>query len=399
MSGTEQRLRDALRSTAETVDESRPRPLPAVAERRRWALPAPLLAVASVLVVMALSLTVAAQLREGDRGPQGPVPAPRFYVTTVPAGDYDSLVEVRESATGELSASYRSSGSERFLSVAAAKDRTFFVLSQEDGNPKSCRPLRVYRMSVDVDGKIMSFDVMAGISPDDPVVLGTAAFAVSPDGRRFAFGARKCRAGNEVVTAERLADGSTSYRKWQEPGADSVIGGLSWSADGRSLAMFRRVGSAAGTVRSTGGGSGPPRGHGEVRLLSPVGDGDLALGRPVLEESAALPHLAGAVISPDGQRLIAVASGGNGDSAPGGGLAVVETSIADGRILRDLYEPPESTREPSSASATFTLDRPIALKRDASGDHLLLSAGGLVHIQGAEGRALPPIRQGGDFAW
>ena len=129
-------------------------------------------------------------------------------------------------------------------------------------------------------------------------------------------------------------------------------------------------------------GAGTPR-IAEVRTLDPAASGGrLDSGRLLLAQSARLPYIAQALISPDGSTIAAIMLRGQvkGSHSVGGAfprnLSVEQISAATGAPLRVLYR-----RNLGLSSQTIGAPNALILSQDIPGQHWLLNAG----ISGGDG--------------
>lgn len=382
MSGLEDRLRDALHASAGRVDADKPRPFPERRPRRgapvrRWAVP-----VCAVLAVLALAAGIVGvrKMMEPDRRLQKVPTMPRFYFASYLAGGGElSRVEVRESRTGRLLDTRSAPAGTNFLSIAATGDgRTLFVLKRA----RTRCVTRVEKFSINGSGKIVRSSEVAG-SAVSGEPAGQGSLAVTPDGRRLAYGLVDC--GDPPITRiasnARIAivNSATGDRhEWRESRV-ALADRLSWDGSGDRLFFVRSW------------YRGPEKTMQEIRFLPLGGDGaPPSTARPV--RAVTSPRIfEGVAAAPDGRRVFVIEGAAGSVSAGGGdapevtadaGFEVLEVSAGDGRVLR-------STRR---RSASFAGDP--AMKGDATG-RFLVTGYGLVDLGKPDG--ISRIKVGGDF--
>ena len=367
MSGLENKLRAALRETADEVPAAPPplrlppgrdpaRPGPVRPGQRRWiSWAAPLAAAALVLAVVAASLAVV----RGGSGrttsePPGPAAVPPYYVAlTGPAypGVYNgdsTAAEIRATATGAVLAKVvPPKPYVHFAGVTAAADhRTFVLVAEEKSHPPEqqpkpgegphpyYQPSRFYLLRFDPGtGRVSLRGLPAAFIPANAEVHD---MALSPDGTSLAADIGLDYSGSHLVVFN-LATGTE--RAWSfktcaqcNPSSGGLgyggtnVDALSWTGDGRHVAFV-----------------GPNRAgwpsHSTVRLLDVTLPGSdlLANSRPVAgpPPGAQLNDLMwrGAIITPDGRTVVIVEELANNDSAP---VKVrdrlLKVSVATGRV-------------------------------------------------------------------
>ncbi|TDD85633.1 anti-sigma factor [Actinomadura rubrisoli] len=377
MTDIENRLRDALRATADTVDEAKPRPLP---EHRRsraepnargaplrgWVLP--LCAVAAILVMIAGLLGIRQLVGEPDRRLQKVPTMPRFlFASYIAEGRSSSRVEVHDSRTGRVMDAKQAPAGMSFEALAAAGDnRTLFVFAKKRG-AKQCRS-QIMRISVSASGKIVDYRPLAGSAMTGRVTRN-GAIAVTEDGRKLAYAIEAClpeptpqqSAVNGRIGVIDTATGAR--REWRESqGAGDSR--LSWSSRGDLLFFVRsRVeGNAYTDFKEV---------H-ELRSLpvTRAGGGRLAQVSHDIRHIASPRAYEGVAAYPDGRRVLVFegrleAFSGNGEPPTYAPEAdrLKEISADDGRVLRSIRLP----------------DGPFIgseiLKVDASGGYLITGYG------------------------
>ena len=366
MTGLENKLRAALRGTADEIpadppplrlppERDPPRFGPVGPGRRRWiGWAAPLAAAALVLAVVAASLAAV----HGGSGrtagkPAGQAAVPPYYVAlTAPAYPdvYDgnaTAAEVRATATGAVLAKVVPPRPYvHFAGVTAAADhRTFVLVAEEKSHPPEqppqpgegphpyYQPSRFYLLRFDPGtGRASLRALPAAFIPANAEVHD---MALSPDGTSLAADIGRDYTGSHLTVFD-LATGNE--RAWSfktcaqcNPSSGGLgfggtnVDALSWTADGKHIAF-----------------AGPNRArwpsHGTVRLLDVTLPGSdlLADSRPVAEPPPG-DHLndvmwRGAIITPDGRTVVIVEELAS-NSAP---LKVrdrlLKISVATGRV-------------------------------------------------------------------
>lgn len=312
MTRTEERLADALNAAANTVRADALRPLAAPdtkrlrgARRAPWRHHAWLIPVAAAVAVTAVSFASVVAVRSARRAPSTePAGRPPYYVTyrhmvCCGSGPVGNMIEVRSTATGRVRDTLNLSkrlgmllSGEDGTGLTAAADRHTFFVSVFSGSVR--QPVEhVYRFYVTATGHITALTPLRGVPETG---FRASAMAASPDGSRLAMGGALMPDTRTALMIVDVASGARTVwtgGKLLSP-AGGIIGSLSWTADGRTLAftsLFSRDGTrldatAVRTVEATG--------HG----------GSLAGSRRVLYQKASPTHLTiDAIISPDGRRL------------------------------------------------------------------------------------------------
>ncbi|MFI0447121.1 hypothetical protein [Actinomadura sp. 6N118] len=401
----EDKLRDALQATANTVDDQVHRPLPEQRPRPstlRLRL-VPLGAVAAVLILLVGFLTAQRLWDDpAERLQRTPVMPKFIFASTVDGGDTPNdssfSLEVRESATGRLVDRHKAPKGFEFDGVAALSDnRTFYVTS----GPQSEKPCRttIQRVRVSDAGKIIGMEPIAsgpvaGVGPDN----GNGPLAVTPNGTKLAYAVLDCSArSSEEAAGERarivVVDLVTNtQREWHDSGQGDGASQLSWTADGSQLFFVRRVQSRDSSVRYTE----------ELRKIkSSVSGGAQLAGNSNLIQTVTSPSVyVSALASPDGRSVLTSAmelqlgaESGGPNSVPDpsseaqGPVELLELSAQDGRMLRQIR----------LASASWL--EIFAFKNDASGLYLLTS-GGIVDLhKGGPAHPLKGLGGVADFDW
>jgi hypothetical protein len=347
---TAERLRTALRETAEVVRPETLRPLrvplPRAGRGHRWL--APLTAAAGVVALVAAAVLVGTGGREatgpaqvsgaGGRAPsstaapfappaipeggRGKAAAPRFLVAV---GGRDRLLTVLDSRTGgRVALAPPPNGLEFTLVAAAAKVRTFVVAARA---PASRRVL-FHRLRLSERGRIVELSRIPRATLDTADTSGRFDdMAVSPDGGLIAYAthaagpAREPVEGAAAVVArlELIPVGGGKHRTWTTSRLGR-IGSLSWSDAGpmfvwhlvdrapRSLGVVSvrdeirtldAAGAASGADGSAGSGADGGAGGGAGGGL---GASTLLFSRPNgIQAAVSMPR--GRVLTVMGKRL------------------------------------------------------------------------------------------------
>jgi hypothetical protein len=263
MTHIEDLVRSTTRALAGTVDAVRPIPelsrepsLEEVSRRRgaperrparrarAWLIP--LAAAASVLAIVAASVTAAHLAgpagRQGATAATARVPRPEFYMTatTPSAGPNVLQLQVRRTAGGAVTSSRSIPAANLDWGnniAAAAGDRAFFI------GYYPCRRTGVavttfYRITITGSGQIRGITAVGR-----PVQGMLTNLAVSPDGSQLAYTALPGNCGS--VNPRSPALGSVSIlnlstgavRTWQNTTVRTDATGLSWTPDGRTLVI------------------------------------------------------------------------------------------------------------------------------------------------------------------
>jgi hypothetical protein len=373
MTGTLDRLTDAMTAAGDTVQDATLRPL--IRRERDRRLPrwvAPVAAAAAVALVIGSAAALSGRQSGPGRPAVSSVIAPhRYYVES---GLFDVTV-VRSTATGAVTATlpipYRDADPPV---VAAGPDGAFYVAAFVRGASGE----RIYRFRLTSTGHV------SGFSPLPGGLLGAGqmadSMAASPSGSLLAFGLAHTFGNNpppdQLVVINTVTGAKTTWRggvarpgfKWLK------IASLSWTGDGKKLVVLGQWTRMDSGFYSETGSAGRIAEVREIDLAS--GGGRVSGGRLLLRQSALFPYIAQALISPDGSTITAlVLKGGIVGSKQLGGIypenmSVEQISAATGRKLRVLYRRSlGDTGEINGAPA------PLLLSNDASGQHLMLNVG------------------------
>jgi hypothetical protein len=404
MTRTEERLLDALDSSAGQVRDGRLRSLPVLEPGagagsrkawRGWLVPAAAAVSVALVIGLALAVTGGASWRPASGAPvvsnRAGAGHPTYFadVTSSPSG---LTVQVRSTSTGSVVASAPSPQAPGWAlilnAVSASPDgRTFYVaFNAIHGSQLPTGQIWIYRLSVTNSALAAPLTrIKGGVIPGGAVVGVTRAMAVSPDGTKLALTAatgpitRNDRSAmDEIIVLDlRTAARSTWQGGLYRSGKTFTITDVSWTADGRSLvflALWCRPFAASNDCEGT---SGPQASRNvQVRSLS-VGTGGGALSRSalLLTESNSYPFIADAVAGPTaGELNVALVFGAVGESGwvgaagPPPTIVVERVSAVTGALISVEYR-----------SAPFGQGRQpnyVTISRDPSGRYLLLTYGG-----------------------
>jgi len=393
MTRTEERLADALRASADRVQDNKLRPLRApereVAHRqawRGWLVPAA--AAASVALIIGLAVAVTGGTRHAHSGPSsasGTSGFPKYFAQFRFGVRPGPTLEVRSTSTGSLVASApfpKEQGWTLALNtVAASPDgRTFYVDYDADrpGKPSVISQIWIYRLSITPSGQATPLTKVNGGQINGAAALGHGgSMAVSPDGTKLALTADttteldpNSRGWADKIIVIDLRTGARTV--WQgglyRPGKVFTIPDISWTADGRSL-VFLGLWCNPPAVTNLCAGTSGQQGYRDTQIRSlRVASGGGALDRSVLllTQSARYPVIAAAVAGPGAAELtVIVLSGHPGSFGTWSKVAVERVSAAGGALLGIEYR----------SAATGGEGQPIgvAIRPDPSGRYQLFS--------------------------
>jgi hypothetical protein len=347
MNALENRVRAAMRGTAEDIGPGSIPPLDlAGRERRRTAMQAradrhrarwarmivPLVAAASVIAVIGVTALV---IRSGDartrhghaaghrhiarhhriagrrHSPAGVIslgtaPAyragaiPAYYVSLEPdtLSDLEPRAVVRATATGAALATIRPPAPDiAFTAVtAAADDRTFVLAAAELNEPDAAlSPADYFVLRLDPDAGTAR---LTALHVPSTLIGQVSGMALAPDGTRLAIARRSETGTEQEIQVIDLATGSS--RTWTGHSSkirriDGIVlnaNPLSWTADGRTLAFEVQapLPGAAATYQV------------QVRLLDTVAAGRALRSSRVAATVSGM--ISNAMITPDGARVV-----------------------------------------------------------------------------------------------
>jgi hypothetical protein len=347
-------------------------------------------AAASLLVVVGLGLAVSGRLPgAGGSGSLGTVIAPHHYY--IENSFQVTQPVVRSTVTGAMTATVpvpRDPDAATTDIVSSAANGWYFAVA----NVPNQQAQRIYRFQVTDTGRVTRFSAVPGARIGNSEWTADAASA-SPDGSQLAVavsyqGRSQCPHNessclvpggdtypdyivtvNAATGAERIWQGGLGGR-----GTYFSISSLSWTGNGRELVFLGET-CGGGSVNSQACQL-PVKGRTFtttriIRALDPATRGGLLTSGPVLlRQSARVPHMVQALISPDGTTITAVVLTGKAD---GGfyphNLTVEQISVATGKVTGVLYR-----RELGSTDTTIISPDPIALYPDATGRHWMLNS-------------------------
>ncbi len=371
----EERIRAAAQAAADTVtpDSVPSLELPAPRARRfgrrrgngrspgatrtRWATRlAPLaaaLAVSGILIAVVIMSPPAYQgvpsngptARPAPLTPQGYVTSgqiPRFYVQVTvhgTPGRNPAEAVVHATATGAVLAVIPPLAGHSVVRVTTAANGRTFVLEEEPwtaaGRAGTARGALVI-LNMTTAGRVEGMAALPYTSPGDASLL---ALALSADGARLALASQPGTSRNEPtltdVTVLRLAGGTS--RTWSATG--DLLGGLSWTADGKELAFNWQSGqSVSARLLDLTSRGGSLLGHSRVAttLHQETGPGGTLVSCP-----------GGSLITPDGTAVVCAAQelrAGPGVLHPASASGFAEFSAATGKLIRVLGQATTGTR-------------------------------------------------------
>lgn len=269
LSNVEDRLREAYRAAADTIDPDRIRPFrepeAAVPSRRpgrvrRWPgararMLVPLAAAAAIVAIAAGVPAVLSRFPLSASRPQAtqtapavPPGAPRFFVA-VWSGD--TALNVYQTATAKLLATIQAPReSESFSGVAATGDPTRYVVAV--GNNGSCGT-KLYMLRLTAGGQFAGVTPLAVPSLPREQVF---SLAVTPDARYVAYAGQYCSGPNLALSDIGFVNlAGKSVRRWMAPASEWFVS-LSLTANGSRIGfVIRQTGEyepAAGILPTSG---------------------------------------------------------------------------------------------------------------------------------------------------
>jgi hypothetical protein len=415
---TEDRLADALAARANAVRPESLRPLQtgsakaepkgararhdgrfagrtAPAGSTRWArklvpLSAALAFAAVVGLIAFFGPTGTVPVPEGPFADVGSAKAPPPYVVDM---EWGNTLVVRATATGTVADSlrppHRWNDSYSWLSTAVAaspEGRTFvavYNMSQPDRTG-------VYQFTLTRAGRIIGFRLVRG---GDIAGLAGISVAVSPDGSKVAIAGvpqaaadgqqpeTRLPAGRLVVINLRTGQHSYFAGGMTRKGQQFAINDVSWAHGGRSLVYLAQWCRELQT-----GLNAACRGATEVReLAASAAGGTLAGGRILLRDSRTFPQIVQAVISPNGQSIVAL-------TIRRKTVSVAQFGASDGKLRRILYQGRAVQNPGGGFFGAY-------LATDGSGRNLIVNEDlGLLDAWLRNGR-LHPLKTSGSSIW
>ncbi len=320
MRAVEEQLRDAFGAVADTVTAQ---DLPGLAApagraratRRLWAwaprlrmqVLVPVVAAATVAIIVVGATVVVPRLLPGPVAGRGLAGGPKFFagVAEIPVrqGPRTIVVNIYRSATGRVVSSIRPPKPYHdFLAVSRlGGDRTYVAAAITAFSRTACTS-HLFRFSIDGQGHASGLTPLSVPQVSAPV----GELVSSADGKALAFTASECPRGRQAVGMINLATGQTT--RWVVPhhGDHPVsFGSLSLTADGSKLGFV--VGDPAGPVGITNAyvlptdsPSGPLMRHARKVLHVPTGVIRVVLtgnGSQAYVETRSASHVNAAVLS------------------------------------------------------------------------------------------------------
>lgn len=404
MTGTEERLRDALSASASRVRDDRLRPFPDLdpgwsgagpGPTRRppawrvWTIPV----AAAASVVLAIGLVMAVTGGPAHHAAVGPAttsPTASFpkYFADLENSPSTPEVQVRSSSTGAVVASAPSPAVRGWLvnfdGIAAAPDaRTFYVDYDASHVVRSSivEQIWVYRLTIPSGAAAARLVRIKGGVISGDAGLGTGGpMAVSPGGTELALTADTSEQLDvntggyaDKIIVINLLTGTRSVWQGGLYRSDKTfsIANISWTTDGRSLVFLGQwcnFPSATNLCSGTSGSQGYR--DTQVRSLSvAAGGGALNQGPVLLTQSARYPVIAAAVAGPGPAELsVIVLSGHQGSFGAWSKIAIDRVAEGSGSLLGVDYR--------ANASGGEGQTRGVELSVDPSGQYLLLSYSG-----------------------
>jgi hypothetical protein len=347
----EDRLRDAYRAVADTIDPATVASPPRsthwrAALSRRMRLLTPLAAAAAVaVVVITIILVGGTSPRHHARSVR---PRPAVAAVSLPPFilvDLGSSVQVYDPRTGAGVAKLTAPAGQQFEDVASGGAAgTFLAATSLSG--QACHAF-FYRFDLSATGQPSPLTLLRSVPGSQP----TAVIGI-PGGRTYAYSTVRC------VTAPPNGgigiSGPAGNRTWTYPTGDDYADSLAVTADGRTLALSFFVAY----------GTGPGTGFQDVLLNTKSRSRTVAGASRILSSVPVSTTLA---ISPDGRTLYACASDGTT-----GTLAAYST--AAGAQIRVLHQWPVTESgggAPGTSSGYFSRGFSCQISTDPTGRYLL----------------------------
>jgi hypothetical protein len=391
MTDIQTRMREAMRAEAEqaSADQLRPlRPLPEKVARRRAAARGWLVPAAAALAIVAVIALVTAGVHQAGIPAAGRSTAPTTGQPPWPTGDgsrppylvsvgysqripgtteFRMAFQVHSSVTGavlyQLPLPGVSLATEGSPAIAAAGDGRHFVIEVPGGNRAEPAP-RFMLLTIDANGRGTS---LSGLSlRAEPAGMVVTDVALTADGTKLAIAWETIRPPAAGPTAElqvvSLASGAThswTTRQEGERALSGMISEPSWGANDRLLAF------------EWDAATGPDRG---LYLLNTSDPGAGLLSREIIPGSSDHRSIVDAYLTGPGRTVVATVvyppAVANRKHPNWAVSAVVEYSVATGRIMRTIYGP--------GGNPTPMADRIVAI--DPSGQYLLVTTNVLGRI-------------------
>ncbi|MGH3400327.1 MAG: hypothetical protein ACRDPO_37160 [Streptosporangiaceae bacterium] len=287
MMSTEDRLRDAFRADAQTIQPGTIRPRAGLADvaepapggrargtgsagpRRRLLIPLSAAAavaaiVAAVALVSSASSPVGPAVRSRAAAPGGPVrPAPRYLV-----GLLRNALGVYDAATGQrITVITPPRGGLEFDGAAATSNDRVFVVAASSQHHGCYTDL--YRLSLTAGGRLAGLAPLA-VPRVAGAMLGSSALTASASGQVIGYSAGHCTGGHGWAGVIRLA--SRQVRRWSL--TSEGLFSLSMSPDGQMLFFDdSQVYGGDGTIRALPTSARPGPVMRRARIVLPASSG------------------------------------------------------------------------------------------------------------------------------
>jgi hypothetical protein len=279
---------------------------------------------------------------------------PSFYVV---ADHGQPDVQIRNATTGRLLSTVplpAATEPKLTLTAASAGDRMFAlaVFSPSGGT-------RFFELKVTASGQASGLTPLA--VPPVPAGESVHNIALAPDGTRLAVVVQKTgtQGANPVVEREAIEviDLATGVARTWTTAGDGLLTDLSWDTQGRQLAYFY-VGDT-------------PRTSGLWQLDTAAPGAALLSGPRLLPEIVGPDQVQDALLTPDGQHIIAAVTYNFDTPVTAGTIVggIVQLSAQTGKPLQTLL----AQRAVPSATAPETVTSCQLNSVDPTGEHLLVS--------------------------